>query len=378
MSALPGFMILVSGASFAGVQGSANLNQKLDAVRNQRLNVEKALIEAEQAKRSTEDQLKRLKTLQKLQTQEKVLTEKRLKKLEGYLGELQERKQAVQKRLDDAKVAFRQKIQKLIHPLFVQNEELIRGEGDLGVRFLRERILSGVAGQDLKDLEGLRVDLQDAEEIESRIEQEKQQISSLMQDVSEQESLIQFHKKIREDLTLERHEEHLKQLEEYQKLKTSESEIERMISDFEGRQKREAEKDEQKKLPVVTLKPKSLPWPLQGKLVGTYGQRKDPGTGLNIFSKGIEILTIKDHAEVQSVMEGRVQYSGEIPGKGKVLILEHSHSIYSIYGGLRELVRTRGDQVKASENLGFLESDKPLYFEIRSGNIAIDPVKWLQ
>ncbi|NDG83506.1 MAG: hypothetical protein EBX52_00525 [Proteobacteria bacterium] len=381
MKLVPCFLIMfsgmsISGMALAGIENPANLNDRLDAVRSRRLNVEKALIEAEQAKKSTEDQLKRLKALQRLQNQEKELTERRLKKLEGYLGELQERKQTVQKRLEEARNALRQKISKLIHPVLVQNEELIRGEGDAGVRLLKQRILSGVAGQDLKELEGLRVDLQDAEEIESRIEQEKQQISSLMQDVSEQESLIQFHKKIREDLTVERHEEHLRQLEEYRKLKTSETEIERMIGDFQGRQKMEDEK--QKKQPVVTLRPKSLPWPLRGKLVGAYGQRKDPKTGLNIFSKGIEILTIQEGAGVQSVMDGRVQYSGEIPGKGKVLILEHSHSVYSIYGGLRDLVKNNGDVVKTSENLGFLASDRPLYFEIRSGNIAIDPVKWLQ
>jgi len=383
MKRFPAFLIMISGMpvagmALAGIENPANLNDRLDAVRSRRLNVEKALIEAEQAKKSTEDQLKRLKTLQRLQSQEKELTGKRLKKLEGYLGELQERKQTVQKRLDETRNALRQKISKLIHPLLVQNDELIRGEGDAGIRFLRQRMLSGVAGQDLKELEGLRVDLQDAEEIESRIEQEKQQISSLMQDVSEQESLIRFHKKLREDLTVERHEEHLRQLDEYRKLKTSETEIERMIADFQGRQKMEDEKIEQKKQPLGTLRPKSLPWPLRGKLVGTYGQRKDPATGLNIFSKGIEILTIQEHAGVQSVMDGRVQYSGEIPGKGKVLILEHPHSVYSIYGGLRDLAKNNGDVVKASENLGFLASDRPLYFEIRSGNIAIDPVKWLQ
>ena len=99
---------------------------------------------------------------------------------------------------------------------------------------------------------------------------------------------------------------------------------------------------------------------------------------LNIFKKGIEILTLIDHAPVISVLDGKVQYSGEIPGKGKVLIVEHQHSIYSIYGGLKGLSKKTGEEVKASEELGFVESEKPLYFEIRARSVAIDPIKWLQ
>jgi septal ring factor EnvC (AmiA/AmiB activator) len=73
-----------------------------------------------------------------------------------------------------------------------------------------------------------------------------------------------------------------------------------------------------------------------------------------------------------------VQYSGEIPGKGKVIIIEHPHSIYTIYGGLKELLRSSGDLVRASEKVGYVESERPLYFEIRARNVAIDPAKWLE
>ncbi len=373
------FAILIASTAGAGINPvPAEVSQKLGEIRAQRISAEKALVEAEQAKKSTEDQLRRLKALQKLQTREKALTEKRLKKLEGYLAELEDRKKAVEKRVEESKLAVRKALAKLIPPVVARSEELIRGGEGSGALVLRGKIVSSVAAQDLKELESLRVDLEDAAEIASRIEQEKQQIASLLQDVSEQESLILFHRKIREDLSAERQDELLRELDRYRSLKTSEVEIERRISDFEGRQKIEAEKDQLRKGSRMVLRPKSLPWPLRGKVVGTYGQRRDPKTGLNIFSKGIEIATVQDNAGVQSVMEGRVQYSGEIPGKGKVLILEHSDSIYSIYGGLRELVRGKGDEVRAAENLGFLESEQPLYFEIRSGNIAIDPVKWLQ
>jgi septal ring factor EnvC (AmiA/AmiB activator) len=372
--------ILMSLNSRAETSGTtkAGLNQKLDQVRSQRLAVEKALIDAEKSKRSTEEQLKRLKTLQRLQNQEKTLTEERLKTLEKYLKDLQTRKEEVEKRIDTSQISLKLKFSKLIHPLLSQNEQLLKGDEGEGARRLKEKIISGVALSDLKELEVLYADLQDAEDIESRIEQEKQQINSLMQDISEQESLIRFHKKIREELTDDKHEEHLRQLEEYQKLKVSEVEIGKMISEFQDHQKLEQAHDQKKKAPFFSFKPKSLPWPLRGKVVETYGQHRDSVTGLNIFKKGIEILTMSDNAPVVSVLDGKVQFSGEIPGKGKVVILEHLHSIYSIYGGLKGVLKSAGEAVKASEKVGVVESEKPLYFEIRARNVAIDPIKWLQ
>jgi len=372
------FTPLFAQADPAQAPSRTQLNDKLDQVRSQRLAVEKALLNAEKSKKSTEAQLTRLKTLQKLQVQEKALTEQRLETLEKYLKELQVRKEDVNRRIDKARVELKQKFGKLVHPLLAQNEALLRGEEGEGESKLRENIISSVALAQLKDLEAMYADLQDAEDIESRIEQEKQQISSLMQDISEQESLIKFHQKIRTDLTEDTHEEHLKQLEEYRKLKVSEVEIEKMISGFQDRQKLEHEEDKKRNMPFISFRPKSLPWPLQGKVVDTYGQHKDPSSGLNIFKKGIEILTMSDDASVVAVLDRKVQYAGEIPGKGKVLIVEHPHSIYSIYGGLKTLSRKAGDEVKSSETIGHMESEKPLYFEIRARNVAIDPVKWLQ
>ncbi len=368
-------LMTVSGLGWAA---NPSLTDKLDRVRNERFALEKALIDAEKAKKSTEDQLKRLKALQQLQTREKDLTEQRLKTLEKYLAELQNRKLEVNRRLESARTSVKGGVSKILHPWVVRRDELIRGEGQSGEALVRQRVFSAAIAVDLKEIESLRIDLADAEDLESRIEQEKQQIASLMQDVSEQESLIRFHQKIREDLNVDRQEERMRQLEEYRKLKASETEIEQRITDLQGRQKIEEEKDLRKRTRILALKPKSLPWPLKGKLVGFYGQHRDEKSGLAIFRKGIEILTMTDQAPVTSVLDGRVQFSGEIPGKGKVLILEHADSLYSIYGGLGTLARSAGEEVKARENLGYLESDKPLYFEIRSKNVAIDPVRWLQ
>src|SRR6202008_4768687 len=105
--------------------------------------------------------------------------------------------------------------------------------------------------------------------------------------------LIHFHQKIRQDITSEKHAEHMQQLEEYRKIKVAEVEIEKMISQFQGREKMEQAMDEKKRMVQVRIRPKSLPWPMKGKVVSTYGQQKDEKSGLNIFKKGIEIQTLQ-------------------------------------------------------------------------------------
>ncbi len=360
-------------------QVDPKLSDKLEIIRSKRMHIEQVLIDSEKMKKSAQEQLGRLKSLAQLQHQEKLLTEKRLDELQKYLDELQARKEDVKKRIDETQTSLRLKFSKLVHPLLYQRDQFIRGDEGEGEAHLRKQVLSSVTLSELKELESLNADLLDADDIESRIEQEKQQISSLIQDISEQESLIQFHQKLRQDLSHEKHEEHLKQLEEYSKLKGSEVEIGRLILQFQNRQKLEKDQDQKRRLPpALTLKARSLVWPLRGKLVGTYGQHRDALTGLNIFKKGIEILTINDHASVMSVMDGRVQYAGSLQGQNKVLIIEHPRSMYTIYGGLSSITKKMGDDVKASENIGTVESQSPLYFEIRVRNVAIDPMKWLQ
>ncbi len=366
------------GTAHGAPTESSTLHQKLDEVRLQRLAVEKALIDAEKVKKTTQDQLKRLKTLQSLQVKEKALTRQRLQTLETYVKELQTRKEEVARRVETTRGALRRKISRLVHPLLARSERTFRGEEGEGERKVREQVLSRIVISELKDLETWVADLSDAQEIESRIEQEKQQITALLQDVSEQESLLEFHRKIRENLTQEKHEDQLRQLEEYRKLKLSENEIEKMISGFQEKRKSEIAEQGKKRIPLIAFKPKSLPWPLNGKLIGSYGQHQDQRSGLQVFRKGIEILTVQDRAQVSAVLDGQVQFSGEIPGKGKVLILEHPNSIYTIYSGLKELQKRSGEFVRANDPVGFLSGDQALYFEIRAKNVAIDPIKWLR
>jgi murein DD-endopeptidase MepM/ murein hydrolase activator NlpD len=362
----------------------AKLSDQLNVVRSKRLNIEKSLMEQDDQKNATKAQQKHLKTLQSLQVQEKRLTQKRLEELQAYLKELGLRKADVLKRIRDEQFSLKVKISRLIHPILYRQDQWIRGGQDEAVSQLKRHIFSQVVLSELKELESMNADLQDAEQIEAKIVYEQAQMTALLQDLKEQENVLEFHQRVREAQTIESKADRLKQLADYKNLRNSEIEIERMISQFQARQDQEKATDQSKaksRLAKISIRPRSLIWPLNGKVKVAFGSRRDENTGLMIFNKGIEVVTHDSRpAVVKSVLDGILQFRGEIPGKaGIVWIIEHPGDLYTIYGGLEsENTGKVGDSIPAETILGQVSDGRSLYFEIRSRNLAIDPLKWLQ
>lgn len=354
------------------------LTQKLNQIRSQKIQIEKLLLEHEKVKKETYQQIKHLNELQRLQLQEQVLTRKRLNELEVFLKELQARKDEVSKKINRQQTVLLAQFGKWILPKLYAKDFFIRGETEESKAALQQAFVSYVLMSELKELESFRADLQDADELQSKIEQEQSQQAAVLQDLDEQENLIEFHKRLRHHMNQDNQVEREAQLRRYQELRNSEIEIERMLSQFQARALQTKKQDEKKFLLRQPLRARSLEWPLQGTVVSSYGSSIDEKTGLKIFHKGIEIAPSVATSPVLSVLEGIVQYSGMLPGKGMVVIVEHSHELYTIFGGLGVSLKSAGDKVMAQEVIGQVSGQSPLYFEIRSRNLALDPLKWLQ
>lgn len=139
----------------------------------------------------------------------------------------------------------------------------------------------------------------------------------------------------------------------------------------------------------------SLPWPAAGALVSRFGKEEIPLLKTKIVRQGIKIRTIRN-APVFPVMEGRVIYSGPFRSYGKVVIIDHEKGFFTVYGLLNEINVRKNDRaapgspigtagidtqeilLKKSSGRNSASSDGTLYFEIRSGSEAVDPLPWLQ
>lgn len=116
-------------------------------------------------------------------------------------------------------------------------------------------------------------------------------------------------------------------------------------------------------------------WPVRGKIVsffGLHGGRR---------RNGIEIACPR-YSEIKSAEKGEVVSSGLLRGYGHIIIVDHHNGYYTIYAHNHLNLSSRGKIVEKGERIALAGStgraDEPgLYFEIRKGARALDPLTYL-
>jgi septal ring factor EnvC (AmiA/AmiB activator) len=125
----------------------------------------------------------------------------------------------------------------------------------------------------------------------------------------------------------------------------------------------------------------ALPWPASGDVISYFGRQKHPTFATYIQRKGIEIRT-EEGSPIHAVMAGTVEYADWLKGYGQVIILDHGNGFFSLYAHASKLLVKVGDQVHVGQVVGEtgdtgLTGDSTLYFELREGAEAVDPLIWL-
>lgn len=134
----------------------------------------------------------------------------------------------------------------------------------------------------------------------------------------------------------------------------------------------------------LNLEKKSLPWPVEGVVVKGFGKEYVSELKTYLVNDGIKIKPTSDK-NVRPVMSGIVVYSGEFKGFGKIVIIDHKENIFSTYGFLSDIYVSNGVYVTTSSVIGSVGFDKRsnkkeevLYFELRKGDIPLNPLDWLK
>jgi murein hydrolase activator len=126
-----------------------------------------------------------------------------------------------------------------------------------------------------------------------------------------------------------------------------------------------------------------LPWPLEGRVITTFGFEQHPEFKTVVMNKGVEISPAKDKSRILCVHTGKVVYADYFQGYGNLLIIDHGMTYYTLYGHCAEFLAAVGDMVRAGQpvavvgDTGSLKGEC-LYFEIRYKTKALDPLQWLK
>lgn len=121
--------------------------------------------------------------------------------------------------------------------------------------------------------------------------------------------------------------------------------------------------------------PSAWRWPVKAKVGRKFISSKKR------LHKGIDLMG-KRGVSVLSTAEGRVRHAGgNVPGYGNLVLVEHPGGYFSAYAHLQDISVVRGALVEAGGVLGSVgdsDTDKVhLHFEIRKGNLALDPAALL-
>ncbi len=178
---------------------------------------------------------------------------------------------------------------------------------------------------------------------------------------------------------------------EINELHKSASELNNLLASFERKRKEESKKtavanrNKSNNTPKINVPPHSLPWPVKGTVISQFGKEYRADLNTWIFRDGIKIAAVGG-APVRASAEGSVIYAGPFRSYGNVVIMDHGKGFFTIYGFLKEINASVGDKIESQGLVGTVSKDtqsssgtgkNAVYFEIRQGTTAVDPLDWL-
>lgn len=138
---------------------------------------------------------------------------------------------------------------------------------------------------------------------------------------------------------------------------------------------------QESKARAFSLNKGKLPPPVWGQVISRFKQDL-PDSDDTTFTNGITINT-PDKTEAYAVYDGEVLFAGTMRGYGKMVIIDHDQEYYSVTARFNELHVKEGDPVKQGQVIGLTGKNntpfgKGLYFEIRHGEVAENPLDWFK
>jgi len=115
-------------------------------------------------------------------------------------------------------------------------------------------------------------------------------------------------------------------------------------------------------------------WPVRGKLIGYFHERKGA-----YFNKGIDIQA-REGDTVRAARRGQVVFADYLMGYGYTVILSHADELFSVYARNSKLLVGLNDSVHQGQEIARVgQGDNPshVHFEIRKRSLEDNPLYYL-
>lgn len=116
---------------------------------------------------------------------------------------------------------------------------------------------------------------------------------------------------------------------------------------------------------------RKLAKPVSGKIVVGFGQMRD-----SVRNNGV-LLQVTDNTPIFAMSNGTVLFSGELPGFGQIIVIDHGDNYTSVYSGVLAQVG-KGSRVKTGQQIASSggENNQPMggiYIELRHLGKPVNP-----
>jgi murein DD-endopeptidase MepM/ murein hydrolase activator NlpD len=123
-------------------------------------------------------------------------------------------------------------------------------------------------------------------------------------------------------------------------------------------------------------------WPVEGRVASSFGERQDPINGEGAFHSGIDI-DAPYGTPVRAAGEGDVAMAAMASGYGREVVLDHGHSLLTVYGHLSAIAVFPGQHVTRGQVIGYVgqsgrATGPHLHYEVRVHNVPVNPHKYLR
>jgi septal ring factor EnvC (AmiA/AmiB activator) len=252
------------------------------------------------------------------------------------------------------------------------------GYNDLQARLASLRWISR---REFQLLEGQRVDRARLESAESHLLRVRGELQGYRREIATKLAAVKEERTKKDRLLARVRSEKVMYVQAVEELEKSAQRIEGLLREFEARRKAAASARTAPGGEGLARFKGRIGWPTEGEVVALFGRQKHPKFDTYIQRKGIEIRASQGTV-IRSVSDGVVAFADWMRGYGLLAIVDHGEGFFSLYAHASKLLVNVGDSVRGHQPIGEigdtgLTGESTLYFELRQGGEALDPLAWL-
>jgi len=122
-------------------------------------------------------------------------------------------------------------------------------------------------------------------------------------------------------------------------------------------------------------------WPVQGKLVSSFGSRTDPFSGEGAIHTGID-LSAPAGTQVHAAADGIVVCAEWVGGYGNLVKVDHGNGLQTYYGHLSRFTVVTGQEIRRGDVVGISggtgrATGPHLHYEVRMAGTPVNPYSFL-